>query len=92
MGLGELHPFCEEEVAGVAAERGIYVLFQIQIPIHVDATQDLRSGLREARTKFPRASHFSVETAASDAVMQVRLEELQKQMTRVRASTFFEKG
>jgi hypothetical protein len=91
MGLDEMHPFSEGELATVKPGRGVFVLFQIQIPIHVDAAEDLQKGLREARTKFPRASHFAVEPSADKTAMQDRLRELQRQMTRVRAATFFEK-
>jgi hypothetical protein len=91
MGLDEMHPFSEGELATVKPGRGVFVLFQIQIPIHVDAAEDLQKGLREARTKFPRASHFAVEAAPDEPSMRVRLQELQRQMTRVRAATFFEK-
>lgn len=92
MALDEMHPFVDSEVKQVSRECGVLVLFQIQIPIHVEAAQDLRKGLQAARTKFPRASHFAVETSENQAAMQDRLRELQRQMTRVRAATFFDQG
>ena len=86
-----MHPFVDMELKQVPRACGVFVLFQIQIPVHVDATENLQRALREARTKFPRASHFAVEPAPDEPAMRARLEELQRQMTRVRAAAFFEK-
>jgi hypothetical protein len=36
MSLSELHPYVEAEVATVPAASGLYMLFQVENPIHAD--------------------------------------------------------
>lgn len=87
MGLHELHPFSDAEIAGLPATPGVYVLFQIEIAIHVDCATNLRKGLRAAQEKFPAASHFSVESLELRA-LPARVEQLKKQLRLVRTATF----
>lgn len=89
MPLSELHPFLESEVATVPAASGIYVLFQVENPIHAGEADDLRADLREQRRAFPRATHFSVETGHPDPTQRgERLAQVLAQLQRVRSKTF----
>ena len=88
MPLHELHPFHDSEIAKVTAERGVYVLYQIQVPLHADGAENLRDALLEARTSFPGASHFAVETHADTALVEERVRDLRLQFRRVRSSAF----
>lgn len=63
MALHELHPMSDSEIARLPQQTGVFVLFQIEVPIHVDGAADLRKALRLAKARFPAASHFSVEPA-----------------------------
>ena len=87
MGLDELHPFCESEVAKTPQKPGVYVLFQIQIPLHVDGARNLRSALRAARRTYPAASHFSIEILGMNA-LPPRLQQLKKDLGRTRKLGF----
>ena len=62
--LDELHSLTDAEIARLPGKPGIYMLFQVQIPLHADAARNLRQGLRAARSSFPRATHFAVEVVA----------------------------
>src|SRR2546427_11425949 len=62
MALHELHPFSRLEIAKVPQKRGVYVLFQIENPIHADGAENLRKGLLRGKAEFPGATHFSAET------------------------------
>ncbi len=89
MALDQFHPICESEIAKVPRKPGVYVLFQIQIPIHADSAANLRKELVRAKGRFPRASHFAVEPmngAARD--IRLRARELQDKMKLVRTGAF----
>ncbi|HVO81940.1 MAG TPA: hypothetical protein VMT28_14485 [Terriglobales bacterium] len=87
MALHELHPFCEAEIALLPAKAGVYVLFQIEVAVHVDSTANLRQGLRAAKAKFPYASHFSVETPDPQALLP-RVRQLRNELRLVRTASF----
>ena len=89
MPLHELHPFnSDDEIAKVPAERGVYVLYQIQIPLHAGGAENLREALLGARSTFPGASHFAVEPHATAAAVEERVRDLRQQFRRVRSSAF----
>jgi hypothetical protein len=87
MPLHELHPFTDAEIALLPHQPGMYVLFQIENPIHADGAQNLRKDVRAAKTKFPHATHFSIETLDAPALAQ-RLEALRKELKLVRKAGF----
>jgi hypothetical protein len=87
--LHELHPFTDAEVANLPSKRGVYVLFQVQIPLHADGAVNLRKSLLAAKAKFPGATHFSVEALGPSAgSVAQRLRALRKELRRVRAAAF----
>ena len=88
MPLHELHPFQNSEIAKVTEERGVYVLYQIQVPLHAEGAENLRDALFEARASFPGASHFAVETHADATLVEERVRDLRQQFRRVRSSAF----
>ena len=88
MPLHEFHPFCDAELAKVPAERGVYVLFQIQIPLHAEGAENLRSALHAAKAQFPGASHFAFELLDTAALVEDRVHDLRRQLRRVRTATF----
>ena len=88
MGLQEFHPFLESEIARAPEAAGVYVLLQVQIPIHVAGAANLRMRLREEKKKFPQATHFAVEMHASEEQIRARLEQLNKQLGGVRNKGF----
>ena len=89
MPLHEFHPFSRGELAQLPKASGIYVLFQVQIPIYVDSADNLQLAVRQARKKFPRATHFATEIIAHhSATMARRLAELRKQLRQVRGAAF----
>jgi hypothetical protein len=89
MPLSELHPFTEAELATAPEGAGVYVLFQVENPIHSDEADNLRAQLRKEKLGFPRATHFAVETGHADAQRRAaRLQEVQAQLNRVRSRTF----
>ena len=89
MPLHELHPFnSDTEIAKAPAGRGVYVLYQIQIPLHAGGAENLREALTQARSDFPGASHFAVELHATSAEVESRVNELRQQFRRVRSSAF----
>jgi hypothetical protein len=61
MGLGEWHPFCESEIERVPAIAGVFVLFRIEVPVHVAGAANLRKALRAAKTEHAAATHFAIE-------------------------------
>jgi hypothetical protein len=87
MALHELHPLCDAEIAGLPASPGVFVLFQIEVAVHVDSATNLRKGLRAAKAKFPGASHFSVEPLDPQG-LSARVEQLRSQLRLVRTATF----
>jgi hypothetical protein len=89
MSLSELHPFVEAEVATVPAASGLYMLFQVENPIHADQADNLRQRLRQEKHNFPRATHFSVESGyAGEAERAARLAQVRAELQRVRSRTF----
>lgn len=89
MALDQFHPFCDSEIAKVPQKRGVYVLFQIQIPIHAGSAKNLRTELVRARERFPRASHFAVEPSQGNAQnIRRRVSELQERLKLVRTGAF----
>lgn len=89
MALYQFHPLCDAEIAKVPQEPGVYVLFQIQIPIHGDSAKNLRRELIRAKRRFPGASHFSVEAMNGDArSIRQRVREIRERLKLVRKGTF----
>ncbi len=89
MPIHELHPFSEPEIARVPQKRGVYVLFQVENPIHADGAENLRKGVLRGKEKFPRATHFAVETLSSNArAFSQRVRKLREEMKLVRTVTF----
>jgi hypothetical protein len=87
MPLHEFHPICEGEIAKIPAQPGVYLLFQIQIPLHVDGTPNLRDALQDIKSSFPRATHFAVEQNPEPALAE-RVQKLRHELKLVRAATF----
>ena len=89
MPLTELHPLVPAEIAKVPDKPGIYVLFQIQIPIHTGVAADLQKSLKTAKADFPGATHFSIKTGSKNEgeAAQV-LEGLRDELGGVRAKGF----
>ncbi|HLB89506.1 MAG TPA: hypothetical protein VJK29_17760, partial [Terriglobales bacterium] len=68
---------------------GVYVLFQIENPIHADGAENLRKGLLRGKAEFPGATHFSAETlTASARAVRQRVRELRQELRAVRAAAF----
>lgn len=89
MALYELHPFIDGEIARAPEEAGVYVLFQVETPLHVDGARNLRQRLREEKTRVPQATHFAVETGYnSERESAKRVEKLKKELGRVRVGWF----
>ena len=88
MPLHELHSFIESEIAGVPNQRGVYVLYQVQSPLHADGSENLRQALTAARTQFRGATHFSTETCETSARMRERLRQLREELRLVRTLAF----
>jgi hypothetical protein len=89
MPLSELHPLIESEIANVPAAAGVYMLFQVENPIHADESANLRKRLLDEKGNFPRATHFSIETGHSDqGERTARLAQVRTQLQGVRAKTF----
>jgi excinuclease UvrABC nuclease subunit len=87
MPLHELHPFGDAEIAKLPPQPGVYVLFQIQIPIRVGAAGNLRRDLSAAKAEFPGATHFSVELLSAENVAQ-RAQAVTEELRLVRALGF----
>ncbi|HYL16894.1 MAG TPA: hypothetical protein VEV41_27930 [Terriglobales bacterium] len=89
MALHELHPFNDSEIEKLPRRKGVYVLFQIETPVHADGAANLREALRHAKAEFPQATHFSVEALNRDArVMKQRVRKLREELHLVRAVGF----
>ena len=88
MSLHELHSVTETEIAKVPSTRGVYVLYQVQNPLHADGSDNLREALTAARMQFPRATHFSVEACESPAQLAARLQQLREELRMVRTLAF----
>jgi hypothetical protein len=88
MALDEFHPFNEAEIAKIPREPGVYLIFQIQIPVHVDAAENLRKAVRAAKVEFPSATHFAVETHNNADDLAQRKRQLEQQLSRVRKMGF----
>jgi hypothetical protein len=88
MALHELHPFSRSELEKIPRKPGVYVLFEIEAPIHADKAADLHAALAGAKAEFPRASHFSVEVLDSADLMKQRIQRLRAELHLVRAAGF----
>lgn len=87
MALYEWRPFIKEQIARVPAKAGVFVLYQLQIPLHADGTSNLRKRLLEARKHYPRATHFAVEVNETADLSQ-RVTQLQQELSLVRKKGF----
>lgn len=89
MSLDELHPFVASEITKLPRQPGVYVLFQVQIPLHAAGAKNLRQGLLAAKGKFTGATHFAVETIEKGGPgIAARLRQLHEQLGRVRSAGF----
>jgi hypothetical protein len=88
MALHELHPFSDFEIEKLPRKRGVYVLFQIETPIHAGGAANLHQALLRAQGEFPQASHFSVETQDTADAMRQRVHKLREELHLVRAVGF----
>jgi hypothetical protein len=89
MALYELHPFSEPEIARVSEEAGVYLLFQVENPLHIDAAPNLRQRLGREKARFPQATHFAVETGyKSEREISKRLDQLRQELSHVRVKGF----
>ena len=89
MALDQFHPLSSSEIAKVPQKRGVYLLFQIQIPIHAGSAENLRKELVRARRKFSGASHFSMETMNGDArSVGQRVRKVNERLKLVRTGAF----
>lgn len=87
MSLNEFHPFHPSELAKVPERPGVYLLFQIQIPVYVDGGDNLRKALRDGKSQYPGATHFSIEEVPADRVRH-RVNEVIAELKLVRKATF----
>lgn len=88
MPLSEWHPFNHAELSRVPDKPGVYVLYQVQIPIYVGGTEGLRGTLQAAKRQFGGATHFSVEYCDSPGRLKSRLAKLKKELRLVRSLAF----
>jgi excinuclease UvrABC nuclease subunit len=89
MALHELHPYTEAEIATVPQEAGVYVLFQVENPLHVGGAANLRQQLKSEKTRLPQATHFAIETGyASESDAAKRVEKVKNELGRVRVEWF----
>jgi hypothetical protein len=89
MALHELHPFTEPEIASAPQEPGVYVLFQVENPLHVDSAANLRRHLKSEKARLPQATHFAIETGyKSERDAARRVEQVKKELGRVRVEWF----
>ncbi len=89
MALYQLHPFTDAEVAGAPEEAGVYVLFQVENPLHVDGAANLRAKLKLEKIRLPQATHFAIETGhKSPREAAKRVEKLKEELGRVRVGWF----
>ena len=88
MALHELHPFIRSEIGRLPEKPGVYVLFQVQIPLHAGGGANLRKSLRAARAKFPHATHFAVEVLLPTQDVTSRLRQVEQELKCVRTAGF----
>jgi hypothetical protein len=89
MALHELHPYTEAEIAAAPQEAGVYVLFQVENPLHVGGAANLRQQLKSEKARLPQATHFAIETGyTSEREAASRVESVKKELGRVRVEWF----
>jgi excinuclease UvrABC nuclease subunit len=89
MGLHELHPYTDAEIEAAPQEAGVYVLFQVENPLHVGVAANLRQQLKSEKARLPQATHFAVETGyASERQAAKRVEKVKSELGRVRVEWF----
>lgn len=88
MALHELHPMSDSEIAGLPQQAGVFVLFQIEVPIHVDGAANLGKALQLAKSRFPAATHFAVESARAGSGLSQRVTRLREELRLVRSVGF----
>ena len=89
MALHELHPFTDAEVAGAPQQPGVYVLFQVENPLHVDSAANLHEKLKSEKARLSQATHFAIETGyKTEREAEKRVEKLRKELGRVRVEWF----
>jgi excinuclease UvrABC nuclease subunit len=89
MALHELHPFTAGEIASVPEEAGVYVLFQVENPLHVGSAANLRRHLKSEKRRLLKATHFAIETGyESESKAAKRVEKVKKELSRVRVEWF----
>jgi hypothetical protein len=89
MPLHELHPYTKAEVARLPRHPGVFVLFQIENPVHAGGAENLRSALRAAKGRFPGATHFSVEMVdGTDRILDQRVQEIRAELKLVGKAGF----
>ena len=89
MALHQLHPYTAAEIATVPQEAGVYVLFQVENPLHVGGAANLRQQLKSEKARVPQATHFAIETGyASEREAAKRVESVNKELGRVRVEWF----
>jgi hypothetical protein len=86
--LHEFHPLNDGEIAKIPPKAGIYLLFQIQVPVHVDGAENLQKAVRAAKKDFPRATHFAIEAHWNADELAQRKRQLKEQLSRVRKAGF----
>jgi hypothetical protein len=89
MPLHEFHPFSDAEIAKIPQQPGVFLFFQVEVPVHVDGAKDLRQAVRKARPLYPAATHFAVEQIDGERAIRERLKALRSELSRVRSTTFF---
>jgi hypothetical protein len=85
--LSHFHPLCDGEIARLPETPGVYLMFQLQVPLQVDGALNLRLAVQRARSQFPRATHFSVETVSSAAELADQVEKRRHELRLVRTAT-----
>ncbi|HLK32417.1 MAG TPA: hypothetical protein VKT29_04965 [Terriglobales bacterium] len=89
MGLHELHPFTDAEIETIPGEAGVYVLFQVENPLEVGGTGNLRQHLAREKKRLPQATHFAVELGyKSEPATADRVRKLLAELSRVRVRGF----
>lgn len=89
MAVHELHPFTPAEIASAPEQPGVYVLFQVENPLHVGGAANLRRQLTSEKARLPQATHFAIETGyASERAAAKRVEQMKKELGRVRVEWF----
>ncbi len=89
MALHELHPFTDAEVIRAPQAAGVYVLFQVENPLHVDSAANLRTKLKAEKLRLPQATHFAIEIGyKTERDAAKRVQTLRKELGRVRVEWF----